>query len=220
MAVAIEIIAIIKRPIDMTNILLTAALLLTAKLSAFAGLDLGSTASRTPYDPYLAPVRQTFASMNGESATMQKVQAWMREGRGFRYSHTVPYYPALPQETAAKRQGDCKDKALWMINNLQDPTARFVIGQDKRGAAMSHAWVMWQNQGKWWILDCTLNSQPIPADRVGPNEYVPQYSYTKGASFTHNGLPTTDMVAKVAARKQAPVASAKKTGRTPLLAAN
>ena len=205
----------------MKNLFLSAALLLTAQLSALAGFDFGSSASRTPYDPYLGSVRQTFASMNNsEGTTMQKVQAWMKEGRGFRYSHTDPYYPAAPQETASKHQGDCKDKALWMINQLQDPTARFVIGKEKRGAAVSHAWVMWQNQGQWWILDCTLQSAPIPADRVSADKYVPLYSYTRGASFQHTGMPTTDMVAKgTPVKKQAPVASAKKT-HTPLLAAN
>jgi len=169
----------------MTNILLTAALLLTAKLSAFAGLDLGSTASRTPYDPYLAPVRQTFASMNGESATMQKVQAWMREGRGFRYAHSEPYYPALPQETASRHCGDCKDKALWLMDQLKDQNVRFVIGKLDRGARVSHAWLMWEHEGQWWILDCTMMTRAIPVDRAGANEYVPLYSFSKSAAYRH-----------------------------------
>jgi len=199
----------------MKHLILSAALLLLAKLSVFAVVDLGSTTSQTPYDRYMSPVKQTFASISGGGATMQKVQALMRQGRGFRYAHTEPYYPALPEQTAATRKGDCKDKALWLIDQLQDPGARFVIGKEKRGARISHAWVMWQNEGQWWILDCTMTSKPMPADQVSMNKYVPLYSWTKGISFRHTDK-ASGMMADVAGKKQAPVAS--KVPR--LLAAN
>ena len=190
----------------MKTAFLSVVLLLIAKLSVFAIVDLGSTTAQTPYDRYMSPVKQTFANIHGEGATMQKVQALMREGRGFRYAHSEPYYPAAPEETAAKRKGDCKDKALWLINQLQDPSARFVIGKEKRGAAVSHAWVMWQNEGRWWILDCTMTTKPMPADQVSMNKYVPLYSYTKGVSFRHTEK-ASGVTANVAAKKQAPVAS-------------
>ncbi len=190
----------------MKTLILSATLLLTAKLAASAVVDLGTTTGSTPYDRYMSPVKQTFASISGEGVTMQKVQALMRQGRGFRYSHTEPYYPALPQQTAAKRKGDCKDKALWLIDQLQDPSARFVIGKEKRGAAISHAWVMWQNEGQWWILDCTMTSRPIPVDKAGLNKYLPLYSWSKGASFRHGD--NSGMVASVAGKsKKAPVAT-------------
>jgi len=188
----------------MKTLALTTALLLLAKLAAFAVVDLGTTTSNTPYDRYMTPVKQTFATINGGGVTMQKVQALMRQGRGFRYAHTEPYYPALPEKTAATRKGDCKDKALWLIDQLQDPTARFVIGKEKRGAKISHAWVMWQNEGRWWILDCTMTSRPMPADSVSMDKYVPLYSWTRGAAFQHNDKAS--MVADVAGKK-APVAA-------------
>lgn len=188
----------------MKTLALTTALLLLAKFAAFAVVDLGTTTSNTPYDRYMTPVKQTFATINGGGVTMQKVQALMRQGRGFRYAHTEPYYPALPQQTAATRKGDCKDKALWLIDQLQDPSARFVIGKEKRGAKISHAWVMWQNEGRWWILDCTMTSRPMPADSVSMNKYVPLYSWTRGAAYQHNDKAS--MVADVAGKK-APVAS-------------
>jgi hypothetical protein len=199
------VLEIIKITIDMTKLLFSAALLFLSKLAAFAVVDLGTTATRTPYDRYMTPVKQTFASLNGEGATMQQVQGLMRVGRGFRYSHTDPYNPALPQQTAATRKGDCKDKALWLIDQLNDPTARFVVGKEKRGAAVSHAWVMWQHEGQWWILDCTLNSRPFPVEQAGLNKYVPLYSWTKGASFRHG--TTGGSVANVAGKSKAPVAS-------------
>jgi hypothetical protein len=189
----------------MKNLILSLALLLLANLSASAVVDLGSATSNTPYDRYMAPVAQTFASIHGEGATMQKVQALMRQGRNFRYSHTEPYYPALPQQTAALRKGDCKDKALWLIDQLQDPSARFVIGKEKRGAAVSHAWVMWQSEGQWWILDCTMTSKPMLADKVSMDKYVPLYSWTKGVSFRHSDK--AGLVADVAGKTKAPVAA-------------
>jgi len=189
----------------MKKTLLTIAALLLAKLAAFAVVDLGTTTDHTPYDRYLSPVKDVFNGMHGEGATMDKVQTAMRTGRAFRYAHTEPYLPALPQETAARHTGDCKDKALWLMDQLQDPSARFVIGKMTRGARLSHAWVMWQHDGQWWILDCTMLSRPIPADKVSANEYVPLYSYSRTAAFRHSDK--AGMTADVAGKKQSPVAA-------------
>ena len=204
---AIEIIPIIKSPVDMKKLILTSVLLLLTKLAASAVVDLGTTIEHTPYDRYLFPVKDVFNSMHGEGATMEKVQVAMRQGRAFRYAHTEPYVPALPQETATRHIGDCKDKALWLMDQLQDPSARFVIGKMTRGARMSHAWVMWQHEGQWWILDCTMMSRPILAAKAGANEYVPLYSYTRTATYRHGGEKA--MTADVAGKKQSPVASTK-----------
>lgn len=205
MPVAIVFMEAIKSLKPMKNLILSLALLLTAKLSAFAVVDLGSATSQTPYDRYMAPVKQVFSSIHSGGAEMNKAEALMREGRGFRYAHTEPYVPAMPQETATRHVGDCKDKALWLVNELGDSNARFVIGKMKRGSRMSHAWVMWQNQGQWWILDCTMNSRPVLASSVGPDDYVPQFSFTKGVAFRHSDK-AAGMTADVAG-KNAPVAS-------------
>jgi len=185
--------------------LLSLGLLLLANLTASAVVDLGSTTSHTPYDPYMVPVKQVFSSLHGDNVTMDKVNALMRQGRGFRYAHSDPYNPALPQETAARHVGDCKDKALWLCDQLQDPSARFVIGKMKRNSPISHAWVMWQHEGRWFILDCTMNSAPIAADKVSADDYVPLYSYSKGVSYRHTG--NSSNVAAVAGKSKAPVAS-------------
>jgi hypothetical protein len=196
---------VIKSLIDMKNLILTTALLLLTKLAAFAVVDLGTTTDHTPYDRYLSPVKDVFNNMHGDAASMDKVNAAMRQGRAFHYAHTEPYLPATPQETAARHTGDCKDKALWLMDQLQDPSARFVIGKMTRGAHLSHAWVMWQHDGQWWILDCTMLARPIPADKAGPNDYVPLYSYTRSAAFRHSDK--AGLTADVAGKKQSPVAS-------------
>ena len=191
--------------LHMKNSLLTFAAILLAPLAATAAVDLGSTINRTPYEAYMSPVKQVLGSLNGTAPEMGRVAALMRQGRSFRYSHTEPFYPALPRETAARRVGDCKDKALWLCDQLQDPSARFVIGKMKRGNRISHAWVMWKGEGRWWILDCTMNALAIPADSVGPDAYVPLYSYSKNTAFRHTG--STSAVASVARKSKAPVAS-------------
>ena len=169
------------------HFLCSAALLICAQFSAHAVIDLGANVDHTPYDQFMTPVKQVFNGIHGEGATMERVQALMREGRGFRYSHTEPYYPADPQATATRRAGDCKDKALWLMDQLQDQNVRFVIGKLSRGAAVSHAWLLWEHEGQWWILDCTMLSRPILAARAGANEYVPLYSYSHGAAYRHTG---------------------------------
>lgn len=189
----------------MTKALLTLAALFLTQLSAFADVDLGSTISRTPYEAYMSPVKQVLGSLDGAAPTMDRVAALMRQGRSFRYAHTDPYNAAMPAETAKRHVGDCKDKALWLCDQLNDPSARFVIGKMKRGSRISHAWVMWQGEGRWWILDCTMNFSPIPADRVSPDSYVPLYSYGKGLAFRHTG--TSSLVASVASKSKAPVAA-------------
>ena len=191
--------------LHMKQVLSSLAALFLAQLTASAVVDLGSTISRTPYEAYMSPVKQVFSTLSGTAPDMGRVGALMRQGRGFRYAHTDPFNPALPSETAAHRVGDCKDKALWLCDQLQDPSARFVIGKMKRGNRVSHAWVMWQGEGRWWILDCTMNARAIPADSVGPDDYVPLYSYSKNTAFRHNG--TSSAVASVAGKAKAPVAS-------------
>jgi hypothetical protein len=202
---AMVVIVIMKSLIHMKTTILSLAVLLLTKLAAFAVVDLGTTTEHTPYDRYMAPVKDVLSSMHGEGATMDKVQAAMRQGRAFRYAHNEPYVPAMPQETAARHTGDCKDKALWLMDQIQDPSARFVIGKMTRGARMSHAWVMWQHDGQWWILDCTMLSRPIPAEKAGSNEYVPLYSYSRSTAYRHSDK--VGLTADVAGKNQSPVAA-------------
>ena len=183
---------------------LTFLALVALKVAALAGVDLGSPSSATPYERYMTPVRTVCGSLSKEKPSMDQVKQIMKQGRSFRYHLDDPYLPASPAVTASIREGDCKDKALWLINQL-DSSARFVIGKTKRGAKISHAWVMWQSEGRWYILDCTLKNAPIAADSVPDNQYVPLYSYGKGTCYRHSEV-TGGSVAAVAG-KQAKVAS-------------
>lgn len=173
-------------------------------VAAAANLDLGSVAAHTPYDRYMRPVKEVLGSVGAAKSSMDRAAKLMREGRGFRYVHSTPYLPAFPEETAARRAGDCKDKALWLCDQLNDSTARFVIGKVKRNSAVSHAWVMWENEGRWWILDCTLSWRPFPVESVRQGDYVPLYSYGRNATYRHAGTSTSTAASATA---KAPVAA-------------
>lgn len=170
-----------------------------------SALDLGNASAGTPYERYMTPVKSTLASLGAEHPSMEKATALMREGRSFRYHMDNPYLPAFPEVTSQTRTGDCKDKALWLCDQLNDSSVRFVIGKTQRNAKISHAWVLWKNEGRFWILDCTLNRAPIAADTLPEDRYVPLFSYAKGTAFRHGA--TSMNVATVATKKEERVAS-------------
>lgn len=184
--------------------LLSLSVLILGQLSAAAFTNLGAATSGTPYDPYIQPVTQTLRNLDGPLATMEKVKALMGKGRGFRYSHTEPYRAALPEVTAARKVGDCKDKALWLCDQLDDQNVRFVIGKMNRSSHIRHAWVLWNDGSEWWVLDCTLNFRPVPLSKVAPGDYVPLYSWSKTGTYRHT--PSSSLLA-AASKKSEPVAS-------------
>ena len=188
----------------MKYIALTILSLIASSLIASA-IDLGNASSGTPYERYMTPVKSTLAALGKEHPTMDRVNALMKEGRSFRYHMDNPYLPAIPEVTSRTRTGDCKDKALWLCDKLNDSSVRFVIGKTHRNAKISHAWVLWKNEGRFWILDCTLNRAPIAADTLSQDRYIPLFSYAKGTAFRHGA--TSANVAAVATKKPDRVAS-------------
>lgn len=128
--------------------------------------------------PWTGRVKQVLNNLDGDKPSMEEVQQLLRTGRSFRYRHTDPYLAKLPSETARSRSGDCKDKSLWLIDQMGDTNARYVIGKARRGSRMNHAWVKWNDGQRWWILDPAKSSRPIPADSVGSNSYIPLLSFS------------------------------------------
>jgi hypothetical protein len=179
-------------------------ILISSTFTASAAVDLGVPASGTPYEPYMRPVKQVLSRLNGDGGSMEKVKQLMKEGKSFRYSFTEPYMAALPEVTAKVKAGDCKAKSLWLVNQLGDKNVRYVIGKARRTSKISHAWVMWNDGGRWWILDCTNTSKPIPADSVSSGEYIPLYSYDGSRSYRHSATSTFTASATAA---NAPVAA-------------
>jgi hypothetical protein len=130
-------------------------------------------------------VRAVLASVDGESSSMLLACELMRKGRRFRYVMEDPYRANPPAVTARTHAGDCKSKALWLYRHLGDGNALYVIGKAQRRASNSHAWVYWRHRDRWWILDPTNRINPIAADSVSSDRYVPYYSYGKAGAFRH-----------------------------------
>lgn len=165
----------------------TLALLFSSAITASAAmLDLGTAAGYTPYDNYMRPVRTVLSSLEGQGTDMARVQSLMKQGRNFRYSFTDPYTAAMPSETASRRAGDCKAKSLWLAEQIGAEDIRFVVGKARRTSKLSHAWVMWKNEGRWWVLDCTNTAKPIALDTVGSSQYIPLYSWAKDGTYRHS----------------------------------
>lgn len=160
------------------------ALLLLAT-SASAAFDLGTPSAGTPYEAYSGPVKQVLNRLPGQKADMNTVKTALKTGYSFRYSFTTPYLAQSPETTAQTRTGDCKAKSLWLISQLGDRNVRYVIGKARSNSKINHAWVMWNDGGKWWILDPTNVSRPIAADSVGKSEFIPLYSYAAGRAYRH-----------------------------------
>lgn len=139
----------------------------------------------TPYDRYFNSVRSVIANLEPREATMLTACHLMKIGHSFTYVSRDPYRPDPPRLTEAQRAGDCKSKALWLYDNLADAGALFAIGKAERNARNSHAWVYWRSGGRWWILDCTDRSDPIAADSVATDRYVPYYSFGKNGTYRH-----------------------------------
>lgn len=167
--------------------LLTLALLLVTAAFASARPDLSNgRPGPTPYDPYTRPVDAVLQRLNGDAPRFETVAALVKQGFAFKYVFDAPYLAAMPEVTASKRAGDCKAKSLWLASRMNDRSVKYVIGKARRTSRISHAWLMWKNQGRWWILDPTNAADPIPADAVGQDDYIVYYSYDQTGSYVHN----------------------------------
>jgi hypothetical protein len=150
-------------------------------------LELQPTTS-TPYDRFFGSVRAVMAALNSQGATMAETCHLMKVGYSFQYVTRDPYRPDPPKLTELQRAGDCKSKSLWLYEKLGDSGALFAIGKADKRSHTSHAWVYWRHGGRWWILDCTDRKDPIAADSVSSDRYVPYYSFGKIGAYRH---PTT-----------------------------
>jgi hypothetical protein len=191
---------------NVKSILSSFAALLLVAANAPAAFDLGTSASSTPYEPYMRPVKQVLGGLNGEKASMDKVKQLLKVGYGFRYSFTEPYTAALPAVTAKTKSGDCKAKSLWLVDQMGDRHVRYVIGKARSTSKISHAWVMWNDGQRWWILDPTNTARPIAADSTGSNEYIPLYSYDTAHAYRH---AATSVFTASTTASHVPVASEK-----------
>jgi hypothetical protein len=154
-------------------------------IAAHAAIDFGRHTARTPYDRHLAPVQSTLQRGGSATLSMEEARSFLKIARGFRYQMDEAYRPQPPAETEQQQAGDCKDKSLWLLHKLGGSRAHFVVGKARTNSAINHAWLLWQKEGRWWILDPTNASEPIAADTIGMQAHIPLYSYTRGGKRIH-----------------------------------
>lgn len=153
----------------------TCILILLATITTQRMVIAQTKTKSTPYESYMTEVVEELKTLNGKT-DMNRVRILMYEGRSFKYKRVTDYIPKAADLTHRERQGDCKDKALWLISRMNDPRVRYVIGKTNMKSKMAHAWVEWNDGQNWWILDCTLKYEPMLKSNSG---YTSFYSYSK-----------------------------------------
>lgn len=136
-------------------------------------------AKYTPYDLYLGPVFKVLSEVGSDSPELEKVIALMREAHSFEYKMEDPLRPLTPAETARRRAGDCKAKALWLCKEMNDASILYVIGKVSHDSLINHAWLQWRKGDQWYVLDATNSCQPMPAEHLGHQSYIPIYAFSK-----------------------------------------
>lgn len=153
-------------------------------MHAVAQFNLGSSTSRTPYDPYLGPMWSVFQRLSSGQPDVNLVEQLVRQGKSFRYVYKAsdPYVPQAPEVTERTKSGDCKAKSLWLASKMNTRKVRYVIGKAKAQSSLSHAWIIWDGPEGWLILDATFYSRPLEPQRLSANEFIPIYSYSPPSS--------------------------------------
>lgn len=161
----------------------------TASLHAVE-VDLGHPTSETPFDRYHGPVRQVFSRCGTSAVSVESVRSYLRTARRFRYYFDPgnPYQPQLPEITEAKRQGDCKAKALWLAQKMGDSKARYAVGRAKLHDRIYHAWLIWPKAGTWYALDPTMESDLLFSERIVGRKLFTLYSYNGSGAYRHSGI--------------------------------
>jgi len=139
-----------------------------------SGPYIGSPTRKTPYD-----------------SRYERVRAYLQEART-RIIYTPEEknrdYWQLPEESEYLGTGDCEDMAIWLYVKIKRAglgPVRLCIGKHSRTAAQMHAWVLWRNGGRLYLLDPSTSDELMRPEELGPNNYIPYYSYDGNAKWRH-----------------------------------
>jgi len=139
---------------------------------------------QTPYDRQMAAVHHILHQHNPTQSgpSLSEVNSWMREIRGYAYRRSHTWQG--PDQTQSRRAGDCKDKAILLLDHMKKAGAksvRLVIGKKSASSTETHAWLEWGTpQGKL-ILDPTFDSRAQTASKR--QDYIPQYAYAGSRKY-------------------------------------
>lgn len=102
-----------------------------------------------------------------------------------------------PGQFEALKKGDCEDHALWAWRKLKELNiaAEFVVGrtnwsEDEGGMQNgAHAWVVYEENGRSYLLEATHKRQLIYPQEVVQKQYQPWFSIDQSLQ-TYKFLPT------------------------------
>jgi Bacterial transglutaminase-like cysteine proteinase BTLCP len=82
-----------------------------------------------------------------------------------------------PDEFEKRRRGDCEDFSFWTWRQLIEMglDARIVFGRHGR-YGIGHAWTMFQQDGKWFLLEPQARFLGMRLPRLSTLRYEPKYS--------------------------------------------
>ncbi len=145
----------------------------------------------TPFDAKLASVgffdsSKTTAKRVPRAAS--SIQGLFLTARSFRYApHAADDRWQTPQETFAKKSGNCADKAVWLYKQLEQngyPYVRLVIGKYGSVDPLFHVWVTYADRaGDTYLLDPTIQRQAWKMEIFPEKTYKPFYSFGDGNRY-------------------------------------
>jgi len=160
--------------------LLCAALVVLLSLASCMGPErssepyTGTPTRKTPYDSRYERVRVYL-----QEARTRIIYTPEDEGQD---------YWQLPEESEYLGTGDCEDMAIWLYVKLKRKDVgpvRLCIGKHSRTAAQMHAWLVWSDGRRLYVLDPSTSDEPLREDQVRPGSYIPYYSYDGDAKWRH-----------------------------------
>ena len=146
----------------------------------------------TPFDSKIMssgaffPLQDTIGLYPSETS-----EALFEIARSFRYvADEGRAYWQTPEETQAKRSGDCEDTAVWLYVQLKKngyDSARLVIGRYRSVDRGFHVWVtLTGNDGRTFILDPTKQKRTWAISDSSEKYYKPVYSFDGFNRYRHS----------------------------------
>ncbi len=165
--------------------------------SCFASATFFVVAS-TPYDKQMNRIRPALLSAHrgeaGEKVSVALVNHWMGDLRGIPYAYQMEW--KTPEEVQSREPADCKGKAVALYQRMQKQGAknvRLVIGKRTPSSRMTHTWLLWEINGRTFVLDPTFNWIARDSEEFSEGLYVPFYAYSGDKKYRASSL---DLYAK------------------------
>jgi hypothetical protein len=171
--------------------LVLAGILMGSPLLAAGNPMQGSLVPTTPYDSRIALAG--VLSIPSTAAGTKSPETLFIIAKGFRSQKDAQGkdHWQTPQETEARRAGDCEDKALWLFAQLKKNgfhKARLVVGRQRASSGGLHVWVVLESDSDalFYVLDPTNQKRIWKSTDFSDGSYRPLYSFDGSNRYRHD----------------------------------